>query len=292
MHVSVPELDVQQARLTSISVGRVGIGPITVGELVLQNADFAFSAAHAVLRDLTVTVTLRIKVGWHIHIPLPWPFDDIDLGDDYDLGAFSFSMPPIGDVTIPGLNNIQVHIPSLTAQNMSVAANPLTNLQLHNAVADQVRARNVVLPTAGFTLAGLTLNSVQGDNVSVPAASIGEATVGHVRGDPASIGAFSLSSLTLPAAQVPTISGTAPFDVPVTLQPRTLSLPAGILHLSLTITPSALSHVEHLEISNANASASVGSVVLNNVVLPYDVLNLTLSQIGITSIGIPTFAAS
>lgn len=292
MHVSVPELDVQQAGLTSIAVGQVGIGPISVGELVLQNADFAFSAAQAVLRDLTVTVTLHIKVGWHIHIPLPWPFDDIDLGDDYDLGSFSFSMPPIGDVTIPGLNNIQVHIPSLTAQNMSVTATPLTNLQLNNAVADQVRARNVVLPTAGFTLAGLTLNSVQGDNVSVPAASIGQATVAHLHGDPASISAFSLSSLTLPAAQVPTISSTAPFDVPVTLQPRTLSLPAGILHLSLTITPSALSHVEHLEISNANANASVGSVVLRNVVLPYDVLNLTLSQIGITSIGIPTFAAS
>jgi hypothetical protein len=244
------------------------------------------------LKDLTVTVTLRIKVGWHIHIPLPWPFDDIDIGDDYDLGSFSFTMPPIGDVTIPGLNNIQVHIPSLTAQNMSASANPLTNLQLQNAVADQVRARNVVLPTGGFTLAGLTLNSVQGDNVSVPAASIGEASVGHVHGDPATVGAFSLNSLTLPAAQVPTISSTAPFDVPVQLQPRTLSLPAGILHLSLTITPSALSHVEHLEISNANGSGSLGSVVLRNVVLPYDLLNLTLSQIGITTIGIPTFAAS
>jgi hypothetical protein len=34
MHVSVPELDVQQAGLTSISVGQVGIGPITVGELM------------------------------------------------------------------------------------------------------------------------------------------------------------------------------------------------------------------------------------------------------------------
>jgi len=50
--------------------------------------------------------------------------------------------------------------------------------------------------------------------------------------------------------------------------------------------------VDHLGIWDATASATVGQVVLHDVTLPYDVLNLTLSQIGINTVGIPLFNAS
>ena len=50
-----------------------------------------------------------------------------------------------------------------------------------------------------------------------------------------------------------------------------------------------LSHIDHLEITNANATATVGQVVLHNVTLPYDVLNLTLSQIGKDTVSIPAY---
>ena len=67
---------------------------------------------------------------------------------------------------------------------------------------------------------------------------------------------------------------------------------AGILSLAIHVTPSVLSHIDHLEITNADASATVGQVVLHNVTIPYDVLNLTLSQIGISTITIPAFNVS
>jgi hypothetical protein len=51
-------------------------------------------------------------------------------------------------------------------------------------------------------------------------------------------------------------------------------------------------HVGHLEITDAAASATVGSIALNNVTLPYDVLNLTLSQVGIKTIDVPAFNVS
>jgi len=60
----------------------------------------------------------------------------------------------------------------------------------------------------------------------------------------------------------------------------------------LHITSSVLSHIDHLEITGANANATVGQIVLNNVVLPYDVLNLTLSQVGINTIGIPALSVT
>jgi hypothetical protein len=135
MHVSVPELDVQQAGLTSISVGQVGIGPITVGELVRQNADFAFSAAQAVLRDLMVTVTLRIKVGWHIH-------HVIDDSGTEDLGTRTF---------VCNFGNL--HVPGLTASTS------IGSIELHNVVAP-------------YELLNLTLSQIGIDTVQVPSVAI------------------------------------------------------------------------------------------------------------------------
>lgn len=291
MQVKIPEADIQRADLTAISVGHVAIGPITVGELVLNNTKFTMTGFAGVLQNMHVTVTLHIAVEWHVHVGLPDGIPDIDIGDTYNRGSFSFSMP-VGDVMLKNVSNIDLVIPTLTAQSMSVAADPLTNLQLAHASAEQIKAQNIALPTAGFTLAGLTLNSVQGSAISVPAAKVDQATIGHVHGDPVTIPAFTLRSLNLPALQIPAIASTSPFDIQVDLQGLSPGFDAGILRLVLHITPSVLSHIERLEISGAKAVASVGQVVLTNVVLPYDVLNLTLSQVGINTIGIPAFSVS
>jgi len=292
MHVNVPEADVQRANLSSIDIGQVAIGPITVGELVVHNVDFRMSAGVGFIRGMTVTVRLRIDFEWHIHVPLPWPFDDIDIGDTNFLGTFAFNLPPVGDVTIPGLSNLHFQVPELTAHNVTAVANPLANLHLSNASAETIKASDLVLPTAGFTIAGLSLTSVEGDNVSVPAAGVREATVGRVRGDPLSIGDFSLQSLSLGTAAIPSLFNTSPFDVPANLQQRRLPFDLGILSFALLITPSATSHIPFFEIDNSNATATTGAVTLRNVTLPFDVLNLTLSQIGITNIGVPSFVAS
>jgi hypothetical protein len=292
MHVNVPEADVQRASLSSISLGTVAIGPISVGEMVVNNVDFNMSAGVGFIRGMTVTVRLRIDFEWHIHIPLPWPFDDIDIGDTNYLGTFSFTLPPVGDVTIPGLSNLHFHIPQLTAHNVSATADPISNVHLTNAAADTIQARDVVLPTAGFTLAGLSLNSVEGDNLSVPAAGVRQATVGRVRGDPLSLGDFELPSLSLGNANIPSLFNTSPFDVPANLQSRRLPFDFGILRFALIITPSATSHIPYFEVDNSNASATTGRVVLHNVTLPFDVLNLTLGQIGINNVSLPTFTAA
>lgn len=291
MFVKVPDVDIQKAGLAAISVGQVAIGPITVGELVLSNADFSMSGARGTLRNVNVTITLHFTVDWHVHVGMPDGIPDINIGTTYDLGSFTFSAP-VGDVVLPALNNIHVHIPTLSAQNMSVAATPLANLQLANAAAEHIQAQQVTLPAAGFTIAGLTLNSIQGTAISVPAATVDRATVGRLHGDPVTIPSFTLGSLQLPAAQIPELSSSAPLDIPAKLQARSLGFDAGILRLSITVTPSALSHIDQLEINGANANATVEQVVLHNVVLPYDVLNLTLSQVGIDSIGIPTLSAT
>lgn len=290
MLAKVPQLDAKQADLQSIAVGQVAIGPISVGELVLSDADFSMSAAQGVLQNLSVKLTLAISVEWHVHVGLPDGIPDIDIGDTYDLGSFSFSMP-VGDVVIPGLSNLHFHIPSLTAQNVSVEANPL-GLQLGPATAEQIHATDIALPSAGFTIAGLTLTSLAGSAIGIPAATIGQATVGHLHGEPLKIPAFTLKGLNLPAAQIPVVSSSAPLDIPANLQGPSPGFDAGLLRIAIHIRPSVLSHIDHLEITGANAKATTGQIVLRNVTLPYDVLNLTLSQIGVDTVTIPAFTVA
>lgn len=291
MLVNVPALDVQQAGLQSINIGQVALGPITIGDLAIDNANLAMSTAQIALQNVHVTIRIHVTLEWAIHIGMPDWIPDINIGDTVDLGTITAGPMAVGDIVVPGVNNIQLNIPALLAQNASVSADPLS-LSLQNATADQVHAANVTLPAAGFTLAGLMLNSVQGNNLSVPAAEVGQASIGHLHGDAITIPVLTLHNLNLAAAQIPSVTSSAPLDIPADLSTVNVGFDASVLKVVLHFTPSALSNVDHLTISNANASATVGQIVLHNVTLPYDVLNLTLSQIGINTISVPAFSVA
>jgi hypothetical protein len=288
VQAKIPQLSVQQAGVQTISIGQLGLGPIAIGNLVLSNVDFSLNAAQAVLHNITVTVTLHLTLEWHIHIGLPDGIPDIDVGDTYDLGSPTFSLP-VGNVTIPGLSNLKFHIPTVSAQNLGVSASPLS-LQLTNLSAEEIHASDAVAPTNGFTISGLTLASLSAAGLGVPAAAVAQATVGHVRGDPVKIPSFTLGGLQLPAAQIPSITSTIPLNIPANLQGPAVGFDAGILRVVLHITPSVLSHIDQVDIIGASATASVGQIVLHDVTLPYDAHNLTLARIGIDTISVPSFA--
>jgi hypothetical protein len=288
MKIKVPTLNAQQANIQTIDIGQVVIGPISVDTLTLSNADFTMSAAQGVLSQVKVSISIHISVEWHVHVGLPDGIPDIDIGDTYDLGSIGFGPINIGNVVIPGLNNIKLHIPSLTAQNITAAPSSPVTIQLKNVTADNINAANFTLPSAGFSIAGMSLTSAQGSGLGVPAANMDQATIGHLHGNPVKIPAFALGNINMAAAQIPDISSSAPLDIPAILPTQSPGFDAGILRLFLHLTPSALMHIDHLDITNAKASATVNDVVLNNVTIPYDVMNLKLSDIGINTLTIPS----
>ncbi|MDQ6674793.1 MAG: hypothetical protein M3069_29325 [Chloroflexota bacterium] len=300
MQVNVPSLNVQQASLQAIDVGQARIGPITVGDLVVRNTDLTMAASQILLRSVSVFMRIHFVLVINVHVGLPDGIPDIDEDVPFDLGTVKIPPDPIpsiniGDVTVPTLTNIQLHIPTLLAQNMSVNADPLA-VHLNAATAQTIHATNAALPVGGFTIAGLTLNSVSGNTVSVPDAKLDSATIAHLTGTPASLPAFGLKTLALPTASVPDgLASSAPLNIPAQLSEFIFT--AGRPHddlvsIALHVTPFAQMHVDHLDIASATASASAQTIELHNVTLPYDVLNLTLSQIGITTVEIPTFTIS
>jgi hypothetical protein len=291
MKLKVPSLSVQQAHVQTVDIGQALIGPISVGELVVNNVNFALLGASGVLNGTSITVTINITFKWHIHIGLPWPLDDIDTGATHDFPPIVFGPIGLGNITLPGLNNIQLNIPSLNTQNLVVTPNNPITIHLTNVTADGVMATNFTLPSQGFTLAGMGLTSINGNGIGVPLADMEKATVKHLYGDPINIPAFSVGNFSMTSAQIPGVSSTAPLNINAVLPTQNCGFGDNnsFLSMHLYITPSALMHVDHLEISNATASVAVGNVTLHNVALPYDVLNIKLADIGINTLVIPSF---
>lgn len=291
MLASIPQVAVQQANLQTVDVGQVKVGPISVGDLVVNNADVTLSQATGSLQDVSVTIRIQVSFEWSIHVGMPDWIPDINEGDTYDLGALEFGPLSVGDISLPSLADIHLTVPALSAAGVSVDVDPMA-LRATNARAEGISAGNVTLPADGFALTGLGLGSLQATDIAVPAARIDSATVNRVQGDAITLPALTLANLSAPTVSVPSISTAAPVDIPATLATRSLGFDAGILRAAIHLTPSATSHIERLEINNAQASATVNRVVASNVTLPYEVLNLTLSQVGIQTVTIPALNVS
>ena len=193
---------------------------------------------------------------------------------------------PVGDITIPGLHDLEFDIPSLSAQNATAAPAPLT-VQVSSVAAEGIAIQQATAPAAGFTLTGLSLASASAADVSVPAVSAEKATVQRVHAAPALVPEVALNQLTLPAIQIPSLISTTPFDIPASLQQRSVGFDAGILSVALRVKPSTTSHVHRMNVTAATATGTVASVVARNVTLPFELTDLTLSQVGINSIAIP-----
>ena len=286
MLTTIPQADIQRSGIGAVSVGQVGIGPITIGQLVLTDFALSTSGDGAFLRNFVVTVIYTMSLDWHLHIDLPGHVIDESGTEDLDSPTFIVGF---GDIQVPGLENLTIDIDRLSLDNPSATAAPVSNIQLGAAVAEQIQARNVKLPEAGFTLNGLGIGALNVGGLGVPAATVDAVTIGKVSGDATPFGQMTLSGLALPSASIPDIVGQG-VDSSATPRPKALHLDLGCLDLTLKINPRAEAHIDQLVISNVKASMSIGKIELNNVVAPYELLNLTLSQVGIETISVPTVA--
>jgi len=284
MRTTVSEADIQRLGIDTISVGQVGIGPIRIGQLVLTDLAVNTTAAGAELRNFRVTITHAISLDWHLHIEIPGHV--IDDGGTEDLQDCVFTCN-FGNVSVPGLENLKIDIASLTANDVEATAAPLANLQLGAAVAEQLRARNLTLPAQGFSIAGLGIGALQAAGFGAPAASLDSLAIGRLHGEAVPLGGMTLANLALPSASVADIVGQG-VDVTATPRGKAYHLDLGCLDLTLKIKPQAEAQIDQLVISNPSASTSIGRIELHNVVAPYELLNLTLSQIGIETVQVPT----
>lgn len=290
------EAQVQAAVVARVDVGRIAVGDVSLGDLVVgqlrvDDASVAVRSGQALLRDVEVTMRLEFSIDWWVGIDL-W-FDEFS-----DSGTARFAPLTIplalGDWEVPGLRNIDLDIAVLTGSNVQTRADPITGLQVNGLAAEDVRATDVVLPTPGFDLAGLALTSLTVADVGVPAARVGAATVGHVRGTPLTLPGLRLRDLSLPSAAAGDIRSGV-LDVPLQRRERMELSPAlnlGFLRLTPFVRPSAGTHIAQMHLTGVQASMAARRVELGNVTIPYELHNLTLADIGVHTIDVPTITVT
>jgi len=286
MLTTIAEADIQRAGVNTVSVGQVGIGPITIGKLILTDFTLNTAASGAFLRNFVVTLTYKMSLDWRLHIELPGKTIDDNGTEDLDSPTFIVGF---GDIRVPGFENLKVAIDTLSIDNPAAVVSPLNSLQLGAAIAETIQARNLTLPSQGFTLTGLGIGGLNIGGFGVPAAKLDSVTIGRVHGDAFPMGPMSLSNLGFPSVTIPDIVGQG-VDTVGTPKPKAFHLDLGCFDLTLKVNPTAEAHIDQLVIRNITANTSIGKIELDNVVAPYELLNLTLSQIGIDNVSVPTVA--
>jgi hypothetical protein len=286
MLTTIPETNITRSGVSTVTVGSVGIGPIQIGRLVLTNFSLNASTTGAELRNFRVTISHHMTLDWHLHIDIPG--HDIDDSGTEDLGTPTFACN-FGNIRIPGLENLKLDIASVAADNVDATANAISNLQLGTAIAEQIQARNLKFPAQGFNIAGLGLGALRIAGFGAPAASVDAVSIGRIHGDAFAAPDVSMSNIGLPAASIGDIVSQG-IDTVAEPQGKAYHLDLGCLDLTLKIKPKAEAQIDQLTISGINASTNIGTVELQNIVAPYELLNLTLSQVGIDTIQVPTVA--
>ena len=289
MRAAVADTRIARTSVQQIQLGEVRVGPASVGSLVLNQMHVAMSTGSVEMRNLRVTISLNFRLDWSVSVSIPW------VGSFGWSGTINFGTITVplgfGNVALTGLQTMAIDVASVSASNLSAVIAPLTNLQLGPLVAEQIRAKNLVAPQPPFQLTGIGLVRLVGEGIAVPAANADEVTIGRTAGGSLPIASTTIPGINLPQTGVGQVTSNA-VNVNAVSNPYLFPADAGVLNVTLRVTPSARMQMDQLRMNNVAGSASIGSIELKNVVLPFEVLNVRLSQLGIEGVEVPKLEVS
>jgi hypothetical protein len=290
MKIKIPETRIGKARVQQVGVGEVKCGPVHVGRLTLNNVQVRTSTGVAELRNVRIQLTLSFALEWKVGLTISMPdwIPDIDISESgtMDLGKLGLGIG-FGNLALPGLANLALDITKLPVDDLSAVIGSLRNINLGPAVAESIHAQGLAAPSAGFQVDGIGLAGFSAQGVGLGDAVLTGATVGRISGGTLPLPGLSIPSLSLPEVTVPRMSGQ---NIDAASRPEVTRMPTvdvGLMSATLRVTTAAEFHVDELRLDNITAAASIGEIALSDVELPYEILGLSLSQIGIERIEVP-----
>jgi hypothetical protein len=288
VQASIPDATAASIGAQTIDIGQVSLGPVTIGHLTLNNLHLGMSTGAAQFENLRVGVSLTMALDWRVSVDI-LGVDTFSWSGTINVGSHSVDVG-LGDVELPGLQSFALDLGSLTVDGAAAALGPLTDLRLGGLVADQVVARGVQAPVPAFQLMGLQLGKVALQDLAVPGVGIAEASAARVAGQGPPL-ALTIPDLSLPEAGAGTVASNA-VDANGTANPFRFHADAGVLDVTLRLTPGATAHVDRLVLDNLRSTASIQSVELTDVTVPYEILDLRLEDIGVTTISVAALEVS
>ena len=284
MKASIPDASVGTVSVGALDVRQVAIGPMEVDRLVLTDLHVDLATGQASFEDLRVTVVLDLRLDWKVTVKIPLA-GSFSWDGTVKMGSHSLTVR-LGDITVPGLQSFSLDLPSSTVERLQAVVTPLQDLHLGQLVVEQLRLQGVTAPVPDLTVTGLGIGRIGLTGLGIPAAASTGATIERLRG-----GAVPIGQVTIPDLRVPEVSAgritSESIDASGTSNPVRFTADAGVLELTLHVTPSARIRARELRLDDLRTGVGIGAVELHDVVLPYEVLGLTLSDIGIDTIDVP-----
>ncbi|WP_448628516.1 hypothetical protein [Geodermatophilus sp. URMC 64] len=283
MKTVIPDAQIDRLTVGRISVGQLDAGPVRVGRLVLNDARTSVRTGTAAFRNLRVELQLELRLRWTVSVDLG--FLEKTWDGTIELGVQKPTIR-VGDLTLPGLQRLDLTLASVAVEDLRADVGVLQNLTLGGATAEQVRIRDLTAPLQDVTLTGLGLGGISLEGLGLPAAAAGATTIARLVGEALPLGTITVPAVDLPAAGAGRVIAGG-LDTTAVSNPIDFTADTGLLDVTLEVVPASRLLADELLLDGVEVALGIGSVELHDVVLPYQLLDLTLSDIGVQTVDVP-----
>ncbi|EUC70728.1 hypothetical protein Y017_06960 [Alcanivorax sp. 97CO-5] len=278
--IAIDQVKVDNGMLSNLKVDKVSLGSASIGTLSVTNGSASLNNASAVLNQVRSIVELGLRLDWEIDLGWIGNWDGSE-----SLGSLDVPVD-LGTITIPDLADIDLQIPAIDIPGLVADMQPIRDLDLGSLEIAGMRLDKLGLPSAGLSVSGMGIGELSLSSLSVPAAE-GEslrvnhaAPTGQLKLPGASLSNVNIPSISLPSAQ----SGA--FDADATASDKSLTVDLGILKVTIAVTPTVHLNVGSMTLKDAQLSAKLGNVSLNEISLPVALEGISGGGLGLSSINV------
>ena len=275
--LDIGSLSVGTARAGRIDIDRVELGDASLGRVVLSGLRSVVDTGRVTLRQVRTIVSLDIDVAWQIDIG---PFEP---GASFNFGSIDLPFE-VGDVDIPALDDLDLSVPTAIAADSSVTVQPIVDLTFNGASIENVGAGEIRLPSNGFAVAGLGVDTVALSHLGAPDGAVSRLDIGELVPDgPLVIPEVRIDDIELPRVDVPAVASNGPITVEdVGISAREIVLiDLRILRVSIEVRPTLQLSFARLTLDDVAADSSIDAVSVEDIRSP-----LRVAGIGITDVAL------
>lgn len=278
--------DIQSVKLASadastLKIDEVDIGDASVERVSLANIRTLVNTGRLTMNNVRTLMSMRIRVRWEVRIWGPNPS-----------GSFTFTVPfdipfNVGDLEIPGLDDLDIQVPSGVAEDTTASVQPIANLTFNGGRVDNIEIADIRLPVNGYGLAGVGFDSFTLSHVGVPDASIGKVTIGSlIPNGLLTLPSAEISNIGIGNVSVPSVTSNRPVtvsDITATPPPFRL-IDLWILFVDIQLLPVMTMSVDGVTLDDMEATSTISSITLENMRFPLQVKGMELSDISVTGL--------
>ena len=277
---NIDQIKSDSGTIGDLDVDKIVLGDATIENIVLTDTRANLGGAQAFMQNVRSVLELGFTLTWGVD--LGWLGN---WGDTENLGSLHFAVN-VGDVSVPSLADMEMHIPSINIANPSLSLQPVNHVDLGGAQFRKLQIDNTDAPAGGFNLSGMAVGSIAIQDVEIPAASTEKITLQEFSpNEKLTLPGAEVSNLKLPSTKVDNIS-TGGFDLSAIASRRCLGVDLGILELSICVEPVIHMSIGSMVIQDAEISAMASKLEVKNITVPVTVRGIQMSRLNLNSIKI------